>query len=133
MGNVFAENIISLKLLTDRLCEGKAKSNGLFLVNFQVLFMLKDRERVSPKELVTALGLAKSNLAITAKAMIKEGLIERNKDLLNRKEIFYTITPKGREVIDAKMKQIENLCSPEAKSEETLISKVVKILKEIKL
>lgn len=133
MAKSFAENVVSLKLLSDRLCEGKAKRNGLFNVRFQLLFLLKDKPRVSPKELVNQLGLAKSNLTITAKAMIKEGLIEQNKDLLNRKEIFYSITSKGIGVIDEKLEQIEALCSAEAREQAQSITQVVNILKDIKL
>ena len=70
MSYSFANSIVWLKLLTDRICEGKNKKNGLFLVSYQVLFVLNENERVSPKELVLSLGLAKSNLAIIAKKMM---------------------------------------------------------------
>ncbi len=132
MGYSFANSIVWLKLLTDRICEGKNKKNGLFLVSYQVLFVLNENERVSPKELVLSLGLAKSNLAIIAKKMMKDGLIERTKDLQNRKEIYYNITLKGKEVLMAKLAQIENSCTESEKKETSLLQKVVQILKGIK-
>mgnify|MGYP001059848204 FL=1 len=132
MSYSFANSIVWLKLLTDRICEGKNKKNGLFLVSYQVLFVLNENERVSPKELVLSLGLAKSNLAIIAKKMMKDGLIERTKDLQNRKEIYYNITLKGKEVLMAKLAQIENSCNESEKKETSLLQKVVQILKGIK-
>ncbi len=132
MSYSFANSIVWLKLLTDRICEGKNKKNGLFLVSYQVLFVLNENERVSPKELVLSLGLAKSNLAIIAKKMMKDGLIERTKDLQNRKEIYYNITLKGKEVLMAKLAQIENSCTESEKKETSLLQKVVQILKGIK-
>ena len=132
MSYSFANSIVWLKLLTDRICEGKNKKNGLFLVSYQVLFVLNENERVSPKELVLSLGLAKSNLAIIAKKMMKDGLIERTKDLQNRKEIYYNITLKGKEVLMAKLAQIENSCNESEKKETSLLHKVVQILKGIK-
>ena len=129
MSYSFANSIVWLKLLTDRICEGKNKKNGLFLVSYQVLFVLNENERVSPKELVLSLGLAKSNLAIIAKKMMKDGLIERTKDLQNRKEIYYNITLKGKEVLMAKLAQIENSCTESEKKETSLLQKVVQILK----
>ena len=133
MSYSFANSIVWLKLLTDRICEGKNKKNGLFLVSYQVLFVLNENERVSPKELVLSLGLAKSNLAIIAKKMMKDGLIERTKDLQNRKEIYYNITLKGKEVLMAKLAQIENSCTESEKKETSLLQKVVQILKGIKI
>lgn len=132
MSYSFANSIVWLKLLTDRICEGKNKKNGLFLVSYQVLFVLNENERVSPKELVLSLGLAKSNLAIIAKKMMKDGLIERTKDLQNRKEIYYNITLKGKEILMAKLAQIENSCNESEKKETSLLQKVVQILKGIK-
>ena len=132
MSYSFANSIVWLKLLTDRICEGKNKKNGLFSVSYQVLFVLNENERVSPKELVLSLGLAKSNLAIIAKKMMKDGLIERTKDLQNRKEIYYNITLKGKEVLMAKLAQIENSCNESEKKETSLLQKVVQILKGIK-
>lgn len=133
MNYTFAENVISLKLLTDRLCEGKNKKNGLFLVTYQVLFVLSQEDRVSPKKLVYELGLAKSNLAIIAKKMIKAGLITQFKDLANRKEIYYCITPKGKEMLVEKVSQIEEQCTPEVNKEISLLEKVVKILRSIRI
>ena len=132
MSYSFTNSIVWLKLLTDRICEGKNKKNGLFLVSYQVLFVLNENERVSPKELVLSLGLAKSNLAIIAKKMMKDGLIERTKDLQNRKEIYYNITLKGKEFLMAKLAQIENSCTESEKKETSLLQKVVQILKGIK-
>ncbi len=133
MSYSFAENVIRLKLLSDRLCEGKNKKNGLFLVTYQILFVLSEQDRVSPKQLVYELGLAKSNLAIIAKKMIKEGLILQNKDLANRKEIYYCITKKGKDMIIEKVSQIEEQCTPEVSKDVSLLEKVVKILKSVRV
>ena len=128
----FAESVISLKLLADRLCEGKNKRNGLFLVDFQILFILSKYDQVSPKTLTEDLGIAKSNLAIIAKRMIKDGLIERIRFFQNRKEIYYQITPKGKQVLVEKVAQI-NAVTPETRKDDiNLLNSTINLLKSVK-
>ena len=132
MANSFAEDVVVLKLLADRLCEGKNKCNGLFLVSYQILFVLSEEEFVSPKKLVEDLGIAKSNLALIAKSMQNKGLLSVSKDEKNRKEIYYSITSKGKEMLANKVAQIDNQVSPQLKEQKALLDKAINVLKLVK-
>ena len=97
--NLFSRNIVELKLISDRIAEGKGEKAGIFSNTYQILYILTRKDRVTPKELIAELNMAKSNLAILAKKMIKDGLMESHKDKSNKREIFYNITEDGN--IDA--------------------------------
>ena len=106
MQNNFAKKLIELKLLAERLIEGRNKQNGLFTISHQVLFVLSAKDSVCPKEIIEKLGIAKSNLAIVAKKLLKDGLIVSKKSKENHKEIYYSITKKGEDVLEQKLNQI---------------------------
>ena len=104
-----AEKIIELRLATRRvcMCEGKegAKKNTLSLKT-KVLFLISKEFR--PKEIIASMKIAKTNLALLTKEMADEGLIEKLKDGLDRREVTYSITAKGQEYLDTRLSSIEN-------------------------
>jgi len=126
----FAEQIVELKILADRWCEGKNKTNGLFLAKYQVLYVLSEGDFVAPKIIINKLGLAKSNLAIIAKELIKDGLIESKKDNQNRREIYYCITQKGRSELTKKLEQIEDQANNKQKKQIKTLEDAIKILED---
>ena len=65
--NLFSKNIIELKLITDRIADGKGEEAGLFSNTYQILYLLERKEVVTPKDIIAELNIAKSNLAILAK------------------------------------------------------------------
>ena len=107
--NLFSKNIVELKLISDRIAEGKGEAAGIFSNTYQILYILTRKERVTPKELIAELNMAKSNLAILAKKMMKDGLIESHKDKSNRREIFYNITEAGKEMLQDKLDNIDTV------------------------
>lgn len=54
-----------------------------------------------PSELIEALGIAKSNLANLSKSLIAEGVIDSYKSMGNYRNIFYRITDKGLNELNA--------------------------------
>lgn len=131
MQNTFAESIVALKILTDRMCEGQNKTNGLFLASHQMLFVLYKEGTLSPSVLKTRLGLAKSNLAILAKQLIKKGLISSNKNYANRKEVYYSLTKEGEDELMQKLDQIENSIPEKLKAKAKDIENVANELQNI--
>ena len=83
--NIFSKNIIELKLISDRLAEGKGENSQIFSNMYQILYIIEKKEIVTQKELMAELNIAKSNLAILARKMINDGQIESHKDLNNRR------------------------------------------------
>lgn len=129
--NVFSKSIIELKLIADRMAEGKVDEPGIFSNMHQILYIVNKKESVSPKEIILELNIAKSNLAILAKKMIEDGLIESHKDADNRREIFYTITEKGRDVLKEKLDRIDGDFNEGSKSAINAVLKAVEELKKL--
>lgn len=129
--NLFSKNIIELKLISDRIAEGKGEKAGIFSNTYQILYILTRKEQVTPKELIAELNIAKSNLAILAKKMIGDGLIESHKDKMNKREIFYNITDAGRAMLQEKLDNIDTVCDTDTKKTTSLLVKVVEELKKL--
>ncbi len=129
--NAFAKSIVELKLISDRIAEGKGENAGIFSNAYQILYILTRKDKVTPKELISELNMAKSNLAILAKKMIKDGHIESHKDKYNKREIYYVITDLGLSVLQKKLDNIDLFCEGENGRVLNLISKAVDALKKL--
>ena len=129
--NLFSRNIVELKLISDRIAEGKGEKAGIFSNTYQILYILNRKEMVTPKELIAELNMAKSNLAILAKKMMKDGLIESHKDKSNKREIYYNITENGKEMLQEKLDNIDTVCEGDTKKVTNIIIKAVEELKKL--
>lgn len=129
--NIFSKNIVELKLISDRIAEGKGELAGIFSNEYQILYILSRKDTVTPKEIIAELNIAKSNLAILAKKMIKDKEIESHKDKINKREIYYTLTAVGREMLQKKLDNIDSVCENEPKKVINVIVKAVEELKKL--
>ncbi|MBQ8425756.1 MAG: transcriptional regulator [Clostridia bacterium] len=130
--NLFSKNIIELKLIADRMAEGKGCENGILFTNMhQILFILNRKEIVTPKEIIAELNIAKSNLAILAKKMISDGLIESHKDNSNKREIFYNITELGKETLQKRLDAIDEYYNVESKTALNVLVRAVEEMKKV--
>ncbi|MBO5344876.1 MAG: winged helix-turn-helix transcriptional regulator [Clostridia bacterium] len=129
--NLFSRYIVELKLISDRIAEGKGEKAGIFSNTYQILYILNRKEKVTPKELIAELNMAKSNLAILAKKMMKDGLIESHKDKSNKREIYYNITENGKEMLQEKLDNIDTVCEGDTKKVTNIIIKAVEELKKL--
>lgn len=106
--DTLAQKIIELRLATRRacMCEGKgqSKKNTLSLKT-KVMFLIS--KGCCPKEIIQSLVIAKTNLALLTKDMAEDGLIVKTKGTLDRREVSYTLTEKGRAYLDERMSVIE--------------------------
>jgi len=125
----FAKSIIELKLLTNRIADGKGYGEGVFTVKYQMLYLIAFKDKISPQELIFELKMAKSNLALMANKMIKEGLIESSKEQGNRKQIYYSITNKGKKALNVKMEAINNMQTEDSKEMLAHLEEVIASLK----
>lgn len=133
MENTFAENIIEMKIIADRLVQGIGKNAGIFSVKYQILFLVDKKGVNSPKCLINELGIAKSNLALACNALVKEGFLKKTSDEINKKKIFYEVTDEGRKELYKKNEPIELICEISKNKSLLLKSKKgVDILREIK-
>lgn len=123
--NAFSRGIVELKLISDRIAEGKGENTSIFSNTYQILYILNRKETVTPKELIAELNIAKSNLAILAKKMIKDGLIESHKDKINKREIYYNITAVGKQMLQERLDNIDTVCEGDAKKVINLINRTL--------
>lgn len=132
MDSSFAKSIIELKLASDRIAEGKGKGAGVFTVRYQILYLIASKDKISPQELIYELKMAKSNLALITKKMIKDGVISSFKEDGNRKQIYYSITDQGKKELQTKMEAINNMQTKESKEMLMHLMKTVESLKNVK-
>lgn len=101
-----SEEILSLIINLEYML--KNNDSVKFDIKLKVLHIIKNTEKTTPNDIIDKLGMARSNLAIMCNKLTKEGLISKHKDLLNKKEIFYTITPSGLEMLEEAYNKAEN-------------------------
>ena len=104
-----ADKIIELRIATRRaaMCENSGGSNKNTLsLKSKFLFCLRDKKQ-SPYELMNSLQMGKTNLAILAKSMLGEGLIEKLAGGTDRRHIEFRITEAGREYLQKRLDTIE--------------------------
>ncbi len=129
--NLFSKSIVEIKLIADRIAEGKGEEAGIFSNMHQILYILDKKDTVTPRELIMELNIAKSNLAILAKKMIKDGYIESHKDKINKREIFYNITDLGREILQKKLSNIDTICTGDTKKVTTILARAIEELRKL--
>lgn len=62
----------------------------------KILILLNEKS-LSPFELIKILSIAKTNLALVCQDLIKDGLIKKEKDLIDKRNIIYSLTEAGKE------------------------------------
>lgn len=129
MNSKFADYIIELKMLTDKISEGKGIGSGVFTDKFEMLYLISQEEQASPQFLIENMNLAKSNLALLATKLKYEGLIDKIKIKGNKKQIYYLLTERGKRILKAKLHSINNFYS---RSDLDMLYSLEKSCKELK-
>ena len=108
--NNLGNDLVELNILLTTTCEGfdiiKKNKNNIVDSKLKLLYLIKDKPE-SPSNLIEKIGLAKSNLTILCNNMIKEGLLKKTNDTLDRRIIFYSLTPKGRKMLEDETNSIK--------------------------
>lgn len=93
-----ARQILELKTLTQTICS--ISKNDATFTELKILYFVDEYPNCSPQILISKLGIAKSNLALLTKKMIKENLIVSKKGYQDGRSIFYSITSTGKKMLD---------------------------------
>lgn len=103
------KNIVSLITRLQNLCEGfnDTNKNVKLSINTKILLEISKRKEITPSELKTKVGLAKSNLANFCQELRKKNLIEKKKDTFDSREILFSITPLGVQELDNTLKKMQ--------------------------
>ncbi len=121
-----ARKILEIKSLSQTICN--ISKNESTNTQIKVLYFVDEYSSISPQILISKLGIVKSNLALITKKMIREGLIESKKGLNDKRSIFYTITPKGKEQLDLYLSELNKLFKFEDVELEDNMDKVLEFL-----
>ena len=100
---VLIDDLILARIALSNLCDGFSTSNSsknnILSIKIKILFLL-DQKDLTPAELISALCIAKSNLANMLKGLIESGLVESYKNFNNSRNINYHITEQGRKELN---------------------------------
>ena len=103
--------IIALRMELEKICDGFDSEDGNkksnLTLKIKMLFLLGYKGEQSPNELISSLGLAKSNLTILCRSLLAEGLIAVKKSETDRRTISYILTSKGDKQLKAYLNQLK--------------------------
>ena len=85
------------------------------------------------REILATLLIAKTNLALLTREMANEGLIEKTKGEIDRREVCYTLTQKGASYLNERKKSIEESLSFLSANDESYEKAIALIEKAILL
>ncbi len=90
-----ADKIIELRLALRRacMCEDSSANKSTMSLKTKILYLIAGG--ASSKDILAALGIAKTNLALITSAMAKEGLITKTHKIGDKREIAYAPTKDG--------------------------------------
>lgn len=104
-----SEKLVELRIATRgaTMCESvNGKPKNTLSLKTKILFLLKDKS-LPPIDIMTALHLAKTNLALLAGEMAREGLITKDKQQYDKRVVYYSITDLGKNYLNARLSAIE--------------------------
>ncbi len=102
-----SRKLLEIKSLSQTICN--ITKNETTNTQIKVLYFIDEYTSVSPQILISKLGIVKSNLALITKKMIKENLIVSKKSLSDKRAIFYSITPKGKKMLDTYTAELDKI------------------------
>ena len=106
-----ADNLVTVRMMLENICDGFDSTcnnkKALLTSKVKMLHLLNQTGKLSPSIIICKLGIAKSNLAILANGMLKDGLIEKLEDTFDKRVIYYNIAESGKELLQNSLKVID--------------------------
>ena len=102
-----SRKLLEIKSLSQTICN--ITKNETTNTQIKVLYFIDEYTSVSPQILISKLGIVKSNLALITKKMIEENLIVSKKSLSDKRAIFYSITTKGKKMLDTYTAELDKV------------------------
>lgn len=107
------DKLLEIEALTENLTKHIANNN---LLKIKVLYFISEYENLSVSMIIDKLGLKKSNFALMAKDLEKEGLVTSRQGEIDKRCRMMKLTEKGREFLDKFMSELQGYF-PENNSE----------------
>ena len=105
--NSISEKLIELRIATRYACNADAAKGSAVTLKTKLLYLLSKKPH-TPPELMSRLCMVKSNLAILCNKAISEELIEKQKLETDKRIVCYSITPKGKNLLNETLSILEN-------------------------
>ena len=86
--------------MQDVVSNGKSVSPDLKLSQIKAIAAFQDKNCFSMKELANNIGVKLSNMTMMIDSLIKDGMVERDRDESDRRKVMVQLTPKGRTLRD---------------------------------
>jgi len=104
-------SIINFQQNIQKMCKNKAKTLGkeVFSLKFKILLLIFTTKSISPTKIKDELFLAKSNVAMFCKSLLKEGKIEFVDDKKDHRAISYNLTKTGEKYVVSRLKDFSQL------------------------
>lgn len=105
-----------------------------YLTNKDKIIIFLSEKPLTPAILINKLNIAKTNLALVCKELLKEDLIEKTHDLIDKRNISYKLTVKGLKKSNEILKSLSNNIKNQLGTKincENINNLVVKLLQEI--
>ena len=93
-------------------CESSADkkfNKEIFSVKFKILYLVFSYNQISPSTLVNSLNMAKSNIALFCKQLIKEQFIITKQDQFDHRVIYYCLTKKGQKHVLENLEKLDKM------------------------
>ncbi len=106
------------------MCDGDGTNRKSTLsLKTKLLFLIE--RGLSSRELLSALAIAKANLAALTKELAADGLVEKTRDSRDRREKRYALTAEGERVLAEKKKIIEENFAEAAAGKEEEVGELI--------
>lgn len=99
-----SKELILLFMNLQSFCENtnnQELNKNLFSVKFKILTLINEFGKVSPSTLVSSLNIAKSNIALFCKQLLKDKFIDSLQDEFDHRIIYYCLTEKGKKYVSS--------------------------------
>lgn len=107
-----SQNLYGLMLNLQNFCEGsedKKFNKEVFSVKFKILYLVFSYNQISPSTLVSSLNMAKSNVALFCKQLVKDQYLITKQDQFDHRVIYYCLTKKGQKHVLEYLEKLQNM------------------------
>lgn len=130
-----AHELMKILKLLKRKASGSVNCKGLNISSHMILHLLKEEPKKTLTEISENLGLPNSTASVLVDKLVKEGLVDRDRDSADRRKVIICLTDKAlqqeKEIKDAHIKNFSKLLNYANSSELKDILNGLKVLARV--
>ena len=121
-----SRKILETKSLCQTICS--LSQNEATQTEMKLLYFIDEYSNCSPQISISNLGIRKTNLALITKKMINAGLIVSKKGTYDHRSIFYSLTPKGKSMLNEYLENLDKIFHEQDSMLENNLDEILKYL-----